>query len=210
MLEGINVLCHSSIKIEKEKIIYIDPFNVKTNYNDADLIFITHSHYDHFSKEDINKVKKQDTMIICTEDCVNKAKDVGFDEVNIFKVIPNQKYEIDNIEFTTIPSYNINKNFHPIENNWVGYIIKMDNYNYYIAGDTDMTEENKNVKCDVAFIPVGGTYTMDFKEAAELTNIINPKIAIPIHYGEIVGTIQDAEKYENLLNKNIECKIFIK
>ena len=210
MLENIEVLCHSSIKISKDKVIYIDPFKIEKEYKDADIICITHSHYDHFSEEDINKVKKENTKICITDDLEERAINLGFSKENILIVKPNMKYKINEIEFETIPAYNISKQFHPKENNWVGYIIKINNIKYYIAGDTDITEENKNVKCDVAFIPVGGTYTMNSKEAAELTNIINPQVAIPVHYGSIVGTKDDAENFRKILNKNIDCKILIK
>lgn len=209
MLEGIEVLCHSSIKISKEKVIYIDPFKIDKNYNDADIIFATHSHYDHYSIEDINKIKKEDTIIVEPKDLLEKTLNDGFKKDSIIVVEPNQKYIVENINFTTTPAYNIGKQFHPKENKWVGYIIQINNINYYIAGDTDITDENRRVKCDVAFIPVGGTYTMNFSEAAQLTNEINPKIAIPIHYGSVVGTNQDAIYFSKLLNPNIECKILM-
>lgn len=204
MLEDIEVLCHSSIRMNKEKIIYIDPFKINKNYNDADIIFITHDHYDHYSEEDIDKIRKENTVIVVPNDLLIKVLDKGFNENNIITVQPNQKYEIDNIKFETIPSYNINKKFHPKENNWVAYIIEINNTRYYIAGDTDITEENRKVKCDIALVPVGGTYTMDFKEAAELINEIKPKIAVPTHYGSLVGTKEDATKFLSLLLPEIE------
>ena len=210
MLENIKVLCHSSIKFEKGEVLYFDPYKINKNYNDADVIFITHSHYDHFSEEDILKVKKETTKIVVPEDLYNKCLEIGFDENNILVVTPNMEYEVNNIKFKTIPAYNINKNFHPKANNWVGYIITLDNVVYYIAGDTDITEENKKVKCDVAFVPIGGTYTMTAKEGATLVNEINPKIAIPIHYGLIVGTKEDEEIFKNSLTGNIKCEILIK
>ncbi len=210
MLEGIEVLLHSSIKISKEKVIYIDPFKIDKNYNDADIIFITHSHYDHYSIEDINKIKKEDTIIVEPKDLLEKTLNDGFKKDSIITVEPNNKYIVQNINFTTIPAYNLEKQFHPKENQWVGYIIQINNINYYIAGDTDITDENRKVKCDIAFIPVGGTYTMNFNEAAQLANEISPKIAIPIHYGSIVGTNQDAINFAKLLKSNIECKILIK
>ncbi len=209
MLETIEVLCHSSIKISKGIIVYIDPFKIDKEFHDADLIFITHSHYDHYSEEDILRVKKENTKIILTKDILEKPLQLGFNKESILAVEPNKDYEIDNIKFTTIPSYNVNKQFHPKSNNWVGYIIDFDNTKYYIAGDTDITEENQNVKCDIAFIPVGGTYTVNYIEAAELTNKIHPKIVIPIHYGSIVGTKQDAIEFKKLLDKDIECRIMI-
>ena len=104
------------------------------------------------------------------------------------------------IEFETIPSYNTNKKFHPKENGWLGYIVNIDGKNYYIAGDTDITEEAKEVKCDVAFLPCGGTYTMTATEAANLANIMKPEIAVPTHYGAIVGDKDDGKMFISLLN----------
>lgn len=210
MLENIEVLCHSSIKIIKKQIIYIDPYKIEKNYNDADIIFITHDHYDHYSKEDIDKVKAEHTLIVGTEDLLNKFIEDGFVKENIKIVSPNNSYTIGKINFETIPAYNTNKIFHPKKNGWVGYILEIEGIRYYIAGDTDITEENRKVKCDVAFIPVGGTYTMNVKEAAQLANEINPKVAVPIHYGSIVGTKKDPMDFIQLLNPSIEGKILMK
>lgn len=210
MLENIEVLCHSSIRINKEKVIYIDPFKINKNYNDADIIFITHDHYDHYSEEDIDKVIKEDTTIVISKDLLKKLLKKGINKDAIIVAEPNKEYETQGINFNTIPAYNINKKFHPKENNWLGYIITINNVKYYVAGDTDITDENRKVKCDVAFVPVGGTYTMDFKEAARLINEIKPKIAVPIHYGSIVGTEQDARNFINLLNSEIKGAILIK
>lgn len=210
MLENIEVLCHSSIRINKEKVIYIDPFKINKNYNDADIIFITHDHYDHYSEEDIDKVIKEDTTIVIPKDLLKKLLKKGINKNAIIVAEPNKEYETQGINFNTIPAYNINKKFHPKENNWLGYIITINNVKYYVAGDTDITDENRKVKCDVAFVPVGGTYTMDFKEAAQLINEIKPKIAVPIHYGSIVGTEQDARNFINLLNSEIKGAILIK
>lgn len=209
MLENIEVLCHSSIKINKEKVIYIDPFKIDKDYKDADIIFITHDHYDHYSEEDIDKIKKENTIIVAPEELITKLLNKGFQKNYIITVKPNKKYQVEGIEFETIPAYNIKKQFHPKENEWVGYILELNGVKYYIAGDTDITEENKKVKCDVAFVPVGGTYTMDAKEAATLVNEIKPKIAVPIHYGSIVGTKEDAINFLKLLNPEIESKILI-
>ena len=151
MLDNIELLCHSSIRVNKEKIIYIDPYKIEKNYNDADLIFITHDHYDHYSEEDIDKVKKEDTVIIAPEELLTKLLRKGFRQDYIITVEPNKEYMTEGIKFETIPAYNTNKQFHPKENEWVGYIIEIKGIRYYIAGDTDITEENKKVKCDVAF-----------------------------------------------------------
>ena len=204
MLDNIEVLYHSSIRINKEKIIYIDPFKIDKNYNDADIIFITHDHYDHYSEEDIDKVINENTTIIIPEELLTKLLRKGINKNAIITVEPNKNYMVQEIKFETIPAYNTNKTFHPKENGWVGYIIIINGIRYYIAGDTDITEENKKVKCDVAFVPVGGTYTMDFKEAASLINEIKPKIAIPIHYGSVVRTEQDALDFIKLLHPEIK------
>lgn len=209
MLDGVEVLCHSSIRISKGKIIYIDPFRIKEGYNDADYIFITHEHYDHFSPEDINKVRKGNSIIIVPESMSEKVSELNFKPENVKTVIPNIRYYIDGFMFDTVNAYNIDKNFHLKENRWVGYIIYINGISYYIAGDTDVLEENKNIKCDVAFVPVGGKYTMTYKEAAKLINSIKPKVAIPTHYGEIVGDKEYGDRFTKLLEDSIKFKILI-
>lgn len=210
MLNNIEVLYHSSIRIKKEKTIYIDPFKIDRNYNDADIIFITHDHYDHYSEEDIDKVINENAVIVIPEELLTKVLKKGINKNAIITVKPNQKYMVQGIKFETVPAYNTNKTFHPKENGWVGYVIEINEIKYYIAGDTDITEENKKVKCDVAFVPVGGTYTMDFKEAAQLVNQIQPKVAVPIHYGSVVGTKQDAEEFIKLLHTNVKGVILMR
>lgn len=210
MLENIEVLCHSSIKINKGIIIYFDPFKIEKNYNDADIIFITHDHYDHYSEEDIDKVIKNNTIIVSPVDLLEKLLNKGLKKENIISVKPYEDYNIKNLKFSTIPAYNTNKQFHPRKNNWVGYLIELEGITYYIAGDTDITEDNKKIKCDVAFVPIGGTFTMNYQEASELINTIKPKIVIPTHYGSIVGTKEDAINFSKLINPEIECKILIK
>ena len=204
MLEDIEVLYHSCIRMNKEKMIYIDPYHIEKNYNDADMIFITHDHYDHYSEEDIDKVRKNNTIFIVPENLLNKLIKKGINDD------PGDAENIDGIKVEAIHSYNIDKPFHPKENNWLGYVIEIDGVRYYIAGDTDITEENKKIKCDVAFVPVGGTYTMNFSEAAQLINIIKPKIAVPIHYGSVVGTKQDATDFVKLLYPTTKGIILMK
>lgn len=210
MLENIEVICNSCIRIEKEKIIYIDPYKIDRQYNDADLIFITHGHQDHYSEEDIDKVKNQNSKFIATKDVVEKLLEKGINKDLIIIVEPEKEYIVDNINFKTISAYNIGKEFHLKEKGWVGYIIKINDIIYYISGDTDITEENKKIKCDIAFVAVGGTYTMDYKEASDLINIIKPKYAIPTHYGSVVGTEQDAIQFISLLDSKIKGEILMK
>lgn len=207
MLENLEVLCHSSIRIIGSKLIYIDPFRIKHNYNDADYIFCTHSHYDHFSKEDIIKLLKDETFIITVESSKKDAIElVGEEKVII--VEPNKEYVVNDLNFKTTYSYNINKTFHPKENAWVGFIIELDGIKYYIAGDTDNIPEIQNIECNVALLPVGGTYTMTVEDAAELTNSIKCEYVVPTHYGEIVGEKIDGEKFAKLVrNKEVILKI---
>lgn len=205
-MEGdIKINAQSSIRLSnKEIVIYIDPYLIEKNVNDADYIFITHDHYDHLSIDDINKVIKEDTIIVGTESCFKSLEE--FDN-NKVKVKPNNKYLVGNLNFQTVASYNTNKLYHPEKNEWVGYLIDFNNKKYFITGDTDINKENKQIKCDVLLLPVGGVYTMDYKEAATLTNLIKPKLAIPTHYQTVVGTKVDAINYTNLLDKDIESKI---
>lgn len=204
MKNKITINCQSSIKITDDKIIYFDPYKITENNHDADLIFITHDHYDHYDIESIRNIMKETTKIIIPDKMAPIVlKD--FKNDNVIGVLPDNIYELEGIPVETIKSYNTNKNFHPETNNWVGYILTLHNERIYVAGDTDITEENKKVKCDIALIPIGGTYTMDAKEAAELANIIKPKTVIPTHYITIVGTKKDEEMFKSLLDKSIEC-----
>lgn len=209
MLEGIQVLCHSSIRMKRDRTIYFDPFQIRQDYNDADIVFITHDHYDHYSEEDLKRVVKRDTVVVAPMDLKEKLLNHGFQIEQMILVEPNQTYQVKGIEVHTIPAYNTNKAFHKKEYGWVGYLIILDGITYYIAGDTDITEETKKVRCDVVFVPVGGTYTMTYEEAARLVNQIHPKIAVPIHYGSIVGTKEDGKRFSELLDSDITCQIFI-
>ena len=176
MLKNVTLFCHNAIKLEGSKIIYIDPYGLNDAPHDADFILCTHSHYDHYSLEDIERVRKKDTVIIAPADIAG-----------VIKVIPNVKYEIEGLEFKTTYAYNVDKAFHPKENQWVGYIISLDGKKYYIAGDTDAVPEIQKIKCDVAFLPIGGTYTMNVKEAVELTKTIEAEVIVPTYYGMVVG-----------------------
>lgn len=207
MLDEVKINCHSSIKIQKNKTIYIDPFRIENSLHDADFVFITHSHYDHFSTEDIVKIARDNTVFITVLETKSDLELMGVLENQIIFVKPNNEYKVNGIKFKTVPAYNKNKNFHPKENNWVGYIIELNGTKYYIAGDTDNISEIQNIECDVAFLPIGGKYTMNAEEAAELANRINTKVIVPIHYGTLVGTQEDLEKFIKLTNKKAEILI---
>ena len=207
IMQGISLNYHASIRINKDnKILYFDPYKINESLNDADYIFITHSHYDHFSLNDIKKVMNDNTKFIVTSDLENQIINLGVSEDNLKVVFPSETYKIDDISFDTIPSYNTNKTFHKKSYNWVGYNVNINGTKYYVVGDSDVTDELKNVKCDVIFIPVGGTYTMTASEAADTVNNMDVKYAIPIHYGE-TGSRSDAENFINTLNSNIKGEI---
>lgn len=197
--------CQSSIKIIEEQTMYFDPLKVEENH-DADLIFITHTHWDHFSKEDILKIKKDTTKIIGPSDIREDSLTLGFQEENIITIKPYQELTLSNITIKTVPAYNKEKAFHPKENNWVGYVLTINDQTYYVMGDTDSLEENENIKCDVLCIPIGGTYTMNAIEAAEFTNKIKPTKVIPIHYGLVVGSKEDLDVFKEKVKKEIKIE----
>jgi L-ascorbate metabolism protein UlaG (beta-lactamase superfamily) len=201
--KNIHWLGHAAFRIEDKSVqIYIDPFKLPANLPKADIIFITHAHYDHFSAEDIAKIKKDSTIIVATKDVTSK---IGKGTIT---VVPGQKYTVGNLKVLTVPAYNINKKFHPKVNNWVGYIITLsDGQKVYHAGDTDTIPEMNAVKTDIAMLPCGGTYTMTAQQAAEAANIFKPKVLIPMHWGDIVGSKEDAATVQKLFQGETIIKI---
>lgn len=196
MVDSITVNTQNSIWItSRVGVIYIDPLEIAYDKNDADYILITHDHYDHFSPEDIRKVAKSGSVLVVPEKMAAKAQEVSGSVGRIETVKPAVYREISGLEFETVPAYNTLKPFHPKSAEWIGYVLRIDGKRIYIAGDTDTTKEAKAVKCDIAIVPIGGTYTMDAKQAAELVNTLRPDIAIPVHYGSIVGKPSDGEVF---------------
>jgi len=191
-------LGHASFKIcHEDVVIYIDPWKLKESPGDATLVFVSHSHHDHYSAEDITKVIGQDTKLIASADVVAKEK-AGK------AIVPGLMVELESVRARGVAAYNPNKQFHPKANNWVGFIIEIGSKRIYYAGDTDLIEEMKALKdIDVALLPVGGTYTMNAEEAAEAVKHIKPKQAIPYHWGDIVGSRSDAERFAELA----ECEV---
>ncbi len=198
----IEVLSHATIRLEGDSVIYFDPYEVKDHIHDADYIFITHDHYDHYDEESIERIKKPTTRIIVPV-CLKDKK-------HTLLVEPDHSYQIDEISFNTIPAYNVDKKFHLKEMGYVGYQIFIDDVSYYIMGDTDRTEEADKVKTDYCFVPIGGTYTMNIDEAADYINDNNPKVAIPIHYGKIVGDLSLGKEFKEKVNSEIQVEILIK
>jgi L-ascorbate metabolism protein UlaG (beta-lactamase superfamily) len=179
---------HASFKItEANTIIYIDPWKLKDAKHDASVVLISHSHFDHYSAEDIKKVSGLQTRIIGAGDVIKKQ---GKGEV----LKPGQTIDVRDVKVTGVPMYNPAKEFHPKNNNWVGFVIEIGGKRIYYAGDTDETQEMDALKnIDLALLPVGGTYTMNAAEAAEATKQFKPKQAIPYHWGDIVGSQADAD-----------------
>ncbi len=205
MLDNIEVFTQSSIRIRSSSgTIYVDPFQMKEEPHDADYVLITHSHYDHFSIDDIRKVIKEDTVIVVPVRMEDDARELERDVKSIEAVKPGIYKEINGFEFETIPAYNTVKPFHPRRAEWVGYILRLEGKRIYIAGDTGATKEAKKVRCDIALVPVGGTYTMDTKRAADLINTIRPEYAIPTHYGSIVGKKTDGQTFAGLVKSPVK------
>ena len=196
MTENIEVFTQSSIRITYgDRRIYIDPFQMREAPKDADFILITHDHYDHFSPEDIEKVSNGKSVLIVPAKMLPQAEKVSSIVEEIHSVMPGEHYGISGLEFDTVAAYNNLKPFHPKSAGWVGYILQIDGQRIYVSGDTDMNRDNRDVKCDIALVPIGGTYTMDAKKAAEFINTIRPTVAIPTHYGSIVGKKEDADVF---------------
>ncbi|MDO8282497.1 MAG: MBL fold metallo-hydrolase [Thermodesulfovibrionia bacterium] len=200
MTDNIHWLGHDTFKIVGEKVIYTDPFQIKEK-DTADIILITHEHRDHCSAADIEKVSGKKTIIIATPDCAAKLSgDVRF-------IKPGDKITVEGVNIEAVPAYNTNKKFHPKGNNWVGYIFTLNNKRIYIAGDTDHIPEMKGLNVDIAFLPVSGTYVMTAEEAVKAAMDINPKVAIPMHYDSVVGSMDDAKRFAQGLKGRIEVRI---
>ena len=200
----ISINCHSSIRIASDRIIYFDPFQIEEETHDADIIFITHDHYDHFSVEDIRKIEKEDTVYVIP-DCMYNL--LGGE--NVVVIQPNEKAIVEGLDVYTVPSYNVNKKFHPLEKGYVGYLVRIEDKAVYVAGDCDVNEDNLKIRCDIALVPIGGKYTMDCEQAAKLINTIRPALAIPTHYGSITGSKEDGETFRKLIDPGIEVQLKI-
>ena len=210
MINNIELFTQSSIRIRGSfGIVCFDPFRMKEEPKDADYILITHDHMDHFSPEDLKKTAGENCILIVPQKLEAQAKkEAGFVK-EIRTVEPARSYEIEGLRFETVPAYNTLKPFHQRSAGWVGYILEADGQRIYVAGDTDAVKEARAVKCDIAMVPVGGTFTMNAKKAAELVNEIRPAVAIPTHYGGIVGSREDAKEFAALVKEPIRVEIIM-
>ncbi len=204
----ISWLGHDSFKIKNGKTVIIDPFKIRSTSDKADILLISHEHFDHFSLDDIKKVVNENTTIV-TIPLVKKELS-GLKVKEVMAVKPGEKLKLGDVSVEVVPAYNLNKFrepgkvFHPKEDGKAGFIIGINGVTVYHAGDTDAIPEMKGLKPDVALLPVSGTYVMTPEEAAQAAKMVEPKLAIPMHYGVIVGTEKDAQKFKQLTTVEVQ------
>lgn len=200
MLDKISWLGHDSFRIDASKTVYIDPYNIESEKM-ADIVLVTHEHFDHCSPDDVKKVQQAETVIVTEKDSAQKLTG------NIRIVRPGEKIDIDGISIEAVAAYNMDKKFHPKANGWLGFVLELDGVRIYHAGDTDFIPEMKALNVDIALLPVSGTYVMTSDEAVEAALAIMPAIAIPMHYGAIVGDSKDADNFKEKLEGKVRVQI---
>jgi L-ascorbate metabolism protein UlaG (beta-lactamase superfamily) len=196
-------LGHDSYRIDGDPVIYFDPYEIKEGAA-ADIIFISHEHFDHCSPDDVAKIQKDGTVIVADKASANKLKG------EIKTMEPGDRLTVKGVEVEAVPAYNLNKQFHPKDAAMLGFVVKIDGVRLYHAGDTDFIPEMKGIETDIALLPVSGTYVMTANEAIEAALSIKPKMAIPMHYGAIVGDKSDAEHFRDQLAGKIKVVILEK
>lgn len=204
MFEGIRWVKQSTFIFEKDRTLYIDPWGLPDDAPNADAILITHAHFDHFSAEDIAKIRSEDTQVFAPPDVASEIEG----DVNV--VSPGDAFEVLGWSTDSVPAYNTHPDrldLHPKDNGWLGYVFTIDGVRYYHAGDTDPIEEMQSIECDVAFLPIGGHYTMGPEEAVEAVKAIEPKVVVPMHYGFVVGDRSYAQRLAEAVSP-LEVKIF--
>jgi L-ascorbate metabolism protein UlaG (beta-lactamase superfamily) len=199
---GITWSGHAGFKIiYGNKKMYIDPYKLSKNYkniSDADIVLVTHNHFDHLSIEDLKNIINERTVIVSAQECLSQLKSLKVKES--IGIDPRNSVKVDDLKIETVPAYNVDKDFHPKNDKKIGFIVEFGNDRLYHTGDSDMIPEMKDTKPSIVLIPVSGTYVMTAEEASQAVNeLINPKIAIPMHYGTIVGNKQDAIRFSELV-----------
>ena len=192
MIDHIHWLGHDSFRIDGDVTIYIDPWKLAAGSPPADLILVTHEHSDHFSPEDIDLIQTPQTELVTIAAVAAKLSG----RVHIVK--PGDRLTVRDVAIEVLPAYNLVKKFHPREKGHVGYVLTVGGQRIYHAGDTDAIPEMRDLRPDIAMIPVSGTYVMDVDEALEAVKLLNPGLAIPMHYGAIVGSEADALRFQQL------------
>lgn len=207
---NISINTHSSVRIGGSKICYFDPFQIKNESGDADMIFISHEHFDHFDPDSIRKVMKPGTKLIVPKSMEAKFRE-SFPDAEAVFLKPGDSDPLTGC--WAVPAYNIGRPFHTKDKEWLGFVLTLDGARIFYAGDTDMTPENSAVVCDIALLPVGGKYTMDAESAAALAERLHPKTAIPVHYGAVAGSMEDGMRFAKYLGErcpDIQVPVLIK
>ena len=202
----ISVNAQSSIRLGGEKVLCFDPFRLEVEPHDADVVFVTHAHFDHFSPEDIAKVVKPSTCFVLPESMKKDAKKAGLPAERCVFLKPGDKTEVASVPVEAVPSYNIGKPMHLRHFGWLGYVVTVQGDRIYVSGDMDAIPEAETLSCRVALIPIGGTYTMNPAEAAALVNRMKPEIAIPTHYGSVVGKPEDGQTFAAAVDPAVQVE----
>ena len=204
--DHISVNTQSSIRIECPggTVIYADPLEIKGSPHDADLILITHAHYDHFSPEDAAKIRKSTTKFVIPKGMIDDLEKIGVSMMDYACMEAGDQIGIAGVYVSAVPAYNKLKPFHPRRNGWLGYVLDIGGQKIYVAGDTDALKENTSIDCDIAMVPIGGKFTMNAKEAADFINAMSPAAVIPTHYGSIVGKPADYETFHSRVKDGIQ------
>jgi L-ascorbate metabolism protein UlaG (beta-lactamase superfamily) len=194
-------LGHDSFRLTGEKVVYIDPWQITNAAHDADVVLITHDHFDHFVLEDVDKVRNENTLVVVPEMLRDKVKG------NVRVVHWGDSLNVHGVPLEVVPAYNVHpdrQNFHPKEYGGVGYVVTLNGKRIYHTGDTDPILEMQHIKCDIMLVPVSGTYVCTCDEAAQAVGLVNPALAIPMHWNTTVGTWEDANRFKEKVNVPVE------
>ena len=201
MLENIHWLGHASFYLQGSATIYIDPWKLGDGLPLADIILVSHGHRDHLSPDDIAKIRQSSTVIVAAASCADQISG----EVRAVK--PGDALTIGDVKIEVVHAYNTDKPNHPRSAGNVGFVVEMDGSRTYHAGDTDVIPEMADISCDIALLPMGGTYTMNAEQAAEAASIIGPSVVVPMHWGDIVGSEDDVKRLRSLLPEGMQLAV---